>query len=101
MDEIWVWEAVQHGDSALLNGDSLGYLRMMNLISQVLLMTTSLQLIGQIMGVHYFIPASLTDAPLPTCLRRVDPEETKYRLKHGFGNRTLVGIGHSYGGCTT
>jgi len=50
---------------------------------------------------HYFIPASLTDAPLPTCLRRVDPEETKYRLKHGFGNRTLVGIGHSYGGCTT
>jgi len=55
VDEIWVWEAVQHGDSALLNGDSLGYLRMMNLISQVLLMTTSLQLIGQIMGVIFSI----------------------------------------------
>jgi hypothetical protein len=24
VDEIWVWEAVQHGDSALLNRDSLG-----------------------------------------------------------------------------
>jgi hypothetical protein len=28
VDEIWSWEAVQHGDSALLNGDSLGCLCM-------------------------------------------------------------------------
>jgi len=55
VDEIWVWEAVQHGDSGLLNGDSLGYLRTMNLISQILLMTTSLQLIGQIMGAIFSI----------------------------------------------
>jgi len=55
VDEIWAWEAVQHGDSALLNGDSLGYLSTMDFISQILLMTTSLQLIGQIMGVIFSI----------------------------------------------
>lgn len=49
---------------------------------------------------HYFIPSSVTDAPLPTHLRRVAPEETHYRQAYGFRERTLVGIGHSYGGCT-
>lgn len=106
MDEIWVWEAVQHGDSALLNEDSLGYLRTMNLISDPayddkFAVDWSDNGRDILNFLHYFIPASLTDAPLPTCLERVDPEETKYRLEHGFGNRTLVGVGHSYGGCTT
>ncbi|KAF5350679.1 hypothetical protein D9756_008735 [Leucocoprinus leucothites] len=90
VDEIWAWEAVQHGDSALLNEESLGYFfdwadngrDILNFL-------------------HFFIPTSLTDAPLPTHLRRVEPEETQYRKTHGFKNRTFVGIGHSYGGCTT
>lgn len=107
MDEIWVWEAVQHGDSALLNGESLGYLCMYgqcclsNLVHDNKFVVDWADNGRDILNfLHYFIPAFLTDAPLPTHLRRVDSEETNYRLKHGFRNRTLVGIGHSYGGCT-
>ncbi|KAJ3564589.1 hypothetical protein NP233_g8198 [Leucocoprinus birnbaumii] len=62
IDEIWVWEAVQHGDSALLNRDSLG-------------MWFDWADNGRdiLNFLHYFIPATLTDSPLPTHLRRVIP----------------------------
>ncbi|KAF9450037.1 hypothetical protein P691DRAFT_811281 [Macrolepiota fuliginosa MF-IS2] len=90
VDEIWSWEAVQHGDSVLLNGESLGCLfdwadngrDILNFL-------------------HYFIPSVATDAPVPTHLRRISSEETQYRKAHGFRARTIVGVGHSYGGCTT
>lgn len=90
VDEIWSWEAVQHGDSYLLNGESLGYLfdwadngrDILNFM-------------------HYFIPSRITDAPLPTNLQRVSSEETRCRQTQGFKRRTILGIGHSYGGCTT
>jgi len=80
---------VQHGDSHLLNRDSLGFYfdwadngrDMLNFL-------------------HYFIPSRATDAPLPTHLRRVSPEETRSRQTQGFRRRTVLGVGHSYGGCT-
>jgi len=88
VDEIWSWEAVQHGDAYLLNGDSLGFLfdwadngrDILNFL-------------------HYFIPSRVTDTPLPTHLQRVSPEETHFRQTQGFNRRRILGVGHSYGGC--
>ena len=48
----------------------------------------------------YYLPATLTPSVLPTHLPAVSPSESQRRKVHGFADRTLVAIGHSYGGCT-
>ncbi|KAF7762184.1 hypothetical protein Agabi119p4_8777 [Agaricus bisporus var. burnettii] len=89
VDEIWACDAVQHGDSALLNQESLG-------------LTFDWADNGRdiLNFLHYFIPSSANDSPLPTHLPRVSPQEIQHRKTHGLKHRTFMGIGHSYGGCS-
>ncbi|KAF8902571.1 hypothetical protein CPB84DRAFT_1775707 [Gymnopilus junonius] len=72
IDEVWLWESIQHGDAALVNAPAASGL---------------------------FDSAS--NAKLPTHLSRVPQTESDLRSKQGFSNRKLVVVGHSYGGCTS
>ncbi|KAF5348071.1 hypothetical protein D9758_010029 [Tetrapyrgos nigripes] len=87
--EIWVWDAVNHGDSAILNQgkfDSLFHWRnaVLDLLSFLL----------------YYIPdpAHLTTEPFPTHVPRLPVKETARRLQEGL-LEGIIGVGHSFGGC--
>ncbi|KAH9474764.1 Abhydrolase domain-containing protein mpaH [Psilocybe cubensis] len=90
IDEVWVWESIQHGDAALINAPSASGLFDWQDngrdISNFLL---------------YFMPSSSTASTLPTHLPRVSTECTATRARSGFASRNLIAIGHSYGGCTS
>ncbi|ESK91674.1 toxin biosynthesis protein [Moniliophthora roreri MCA 2997] len=96
VQEIWAWDAVNHGDSALLNASRLNALfHWRNAARDLLTFFT-----------HY-LPTTVAGS-LPTHLPRVSEEEIVKRLKYGFYDpaksrktRTIVGIGHSFGGCAS
>jgi hypothetical protein len=48
-----------------------------------------------------YLPTSPTSSRLPTHLSRVSHVESERRKVSGFGKRTLIAVGHSYGGCTS
>ncbi|KAF8651171.1 hypothetical protein AX16_004826, partial [Volvariella volvacea WC 439] len=90
IDEVWAWEAVQHGDSVLLNDGSL---------SAVSDWTDNTRDILNFL--LHFLPSTASSASLPIHLPRVSPDETQYRKVNGFRERTFVTVGHSFGGCTS
>jgi pimeloyl-ACP methyl ester carboxylesterase len=47
----------------------------------------------------HFLPETVAPSALPTYLPRVPHEVSDAREKHGFTNRELVVVGHSFGGC--
>jgi len=49
----------------------------------------------------HYLPATVSSSVLPTHLPRLPDSVAESRIRHGFAERTLVGIGHSFGGCTT
>lgn len=89
IEEVWVWESVQHGDSALLNREQesavFDWPDNSNDILSFLL--------------HYL--PSKSGGELPTHLPRLVESDSVGRSKLGFAHRKLVAIGHSYGGCTS
>ncbi|KAL0574071.1 hypothetical protein V5O48_007880 [Marasmius crinis-equi] len=95
IQEIWVWDAVNHGDSALLNkGNPNTLFHWRNAARDLTTFFT-----------HY-IPSRATSEALPTHLPRLPQSETAQRHRYGFYDpargrktRTIVGIGHSFGGC--
>ncbi|PFH44988.1 hypothetical protein AMATHDRAFT_10265 [Amanita thiersii Skay4041] len=90
IDEIWVWESVQHGDSALVNGARLSCLfDWMDNARDILNFFT------------FFVPSKASSSVLPLHLPRVPAAESEQRQLHGLPGRTIVAIGHSYGGCTS
>ena len=50
----------------------------------------------------YYLPDTIgySGDGLPTHLPLIPPKISEARTKVGFADRTLVGIGHSFGGCT-
>lgn len=48
---------------------------------------------------QYYLPESASAAVLPTHLPRLPDAIADARLVHGYAGRTVVGIGHSLGGC--
>ncbi|EIW74555.1 hypothetical protein CONPUDRAFT_169932 [Coniophora puteana RWD-64-598 SS2] len=92
IDEVWSWEPIQHGDSALLNagilGGTYGLVDHARDLAQLLL---------------HFIPDFTRDDCVPTHLQRVSQTVSDARIRHGFaldhGTGVFIGIGHSYGGC--
>ncbi|KIM43145.1 hypothetical protein M413DRAFT_26330 [Hebeloma cylindrosporum] len=90
VDEVWVWESVQHGDAGIINARHASalfdWLDNARDISNFLL---------------HFLPKHTTEGRLPTHLSRLSPAETERRFKSGFSDRKLVALGHSYGGCTS
>ncbi|KAG1867590.1 Alpha/beta hydrolase family-domain-containing protein [Suillus tomentosus] len=88
IDEIWSWESVQHGDSALLNRQSL---------SGSFDWTDNARDIANFL-VNY-MPEEV-ETSLPIQLHRLPASVGESRRKSGFSSRTLVVVGHSFGGCS-
>ncbi|KIL59531.1 hypothetical protein M378DRAFT_169193 [Amanita muscaria Koide BX008] len=90
IDEIWTWEAIQHGDSAPVNEKQLSCLYdwidngrdILNFFA-------------------YYIPSSPSSTPLPVHLPRVHESVSRERNDQGLSERKIVAIGHSFGGCTS
>jgi len=88
IDEIWALDAVQHGDSGLVNAQNLGALFIWSDHARDILNF-----------ILYFLPETVTSSPHPAYLPRVPPEISSAREKRGFPNRQLVVVGHSFSGC--
>ncbi|KAF8909130.1 Alpha/Beta hydrolase protein [Mucidula mucida] len=86
ISEIWVWEAVQHGDSALLNKGKLNSMFHWHEAVRDLLHFL----------VHY-LPSEITDE-LPIYVPRIPCRQYQARYCQGFKSRKLVMVGHSFGG---
>lgn len=108
VDEVWAWDAVQHGDAAIVNADSLSGICTFNatILQQRIrgLTITSVDWLDNTRDianflVHY-LPEDL-EATLPTRLPRLPASVTKVRGEHGYRTRKLVVVGHSFGGCTS
>lgn len=108
IDEIWSWESVQHGDTAILNADNLTG------ICKVVLITITSGLTPTSDAVDWrdngrdilnfllnYLPSTVTPAVLPTHLSRLPATESERRKTMGYNERTIVVVGHSFGGCTT
>ncbi|KAG6877792.1 hypothetical protein C0993_003886 [Termitomyces sp. T159_Od127] len=90
IDEVWTWESVQHGDACLINGDKNG---------GVFDWTDNARDILNFL--NFYLPSKASASSLPTHLERVPAEESAYRQNNPFRHRTLIAVGHSYGGCTS
>ncbi|KIK55520.1 hypothetical protein GYMLUDRAFT_87577 [Collybiopsis luxurians FD-317 M1] len=95
VQEIWVWEAYSHGDSALLNKGRL------NSFSH-----TRSPVRDLLNFLIYFLPSSPNLQPLPVHLPRVRQAEVERRLRNGFlgpGSPRLpiCCFGHSFGGAVS
>ncbi|KAI9454511.1 Alpha/Beta hydrolase protein [Boletus coccyginus] len=90
VDEVWAWDAVQHGDAAVVNAENLGgifdWLDNTRDIANFL--------------VHY-LPEDVKATVLPTRLPRLPTLVTNVREERGYRARKLVVVGHSFGGCTS
>lgn len=88
IDEIWAIDAVNHGDSALMNQSKY---------SDVFEWSDHSRDILNFM-VNY-LPNMIAGGCDPT-LSQVPEEISRHRLENGFDSRVVVGLGHSFGGCT-
>ncbi|KAI6138208.1 Alpha/Beta hydrolase protein [Pisolithus thermaeus] len=90
VDEVWSLEAVQHGDSALMNAENL---------SGMFDSQDNARDIANFL-LHY-LPEEATSTSLPTQLPRVPQTTSDARKEHGYHQRKLVVLGHSVGGSTS
>ncbi|KAL1692321.1 Alpha/beta hydrolase family-domain-containing protein [Schizophyllum commune] len=88
--EIWVWEAVHHGEAAVINRPGLqGFYTWRDNTRDILNFLL------------HFIPAEPTPGVLPTHLPRVYAAETAVRRSVGLQRRHVVAVGHSFSGCAS
>lgn len=89
IEEVWSFEAVNHGDGAVLNdgklGDTFNWADNARDVLNFLL---------------HFLPSNPREATLPPVLDPVPLDESSRRSRFGFSGRKLVGVGHSLGGCS-
>ena len=103
VNEIWSVEAVNHGDSALINAGKLGeqceHTTLLLGISDVDLgwlvewAENSRDIINFL---HNFLPEP-SDSSIPLHLPRVPESISSDRRQYGFAGRRMVGLGHSAG----
>ncbi|KAA1472838.1 alpha/beta-hydrolase, partial [Dentipellis sp. KUC8613] len=89
IDEIWLLEAVNQGDSALVNGSRLPTLFDWKDHTR-----------DHLNFFLNYLPETVSAQPLPTLLERVPDAVADARRVRGFPQRKLVAIGHSLGGST-
>ncbi|KAK0194525.1 alpha beta-hydrolase [Armillaria mellea] len=89
VSEMWVWDAVNQGDSALLNRGNLNSLCDWHDPTRDILNFL----------LHH-IP-SKPSLSVPTHLSRVISAESALRKSQGFSNRKVVMVGHSFGGAVS
>ncbi|KAJ1301035.1 hypothetical protein OPQ81_003456 [Rhizoctonia solani] len=89
VDEIWALDAANHGDSALLNENNLGEIyEWSDHVRDILNFLIN------------FLPDRVEYGQLERNLPQVPEKNAWGRQKRGFTHRIIVGIGHSFGGCT-
>ncbi|KAF9244890.1 Alpha/Beta hydrolase protein [Melanogaster broomeanus] len=90
VDEVWAWEAVQHGDSALINAQNLSGISDWS---------------DDVRDIAHFLLSYLPEDPeaevLPIRLERLPESTSEGRKGHGYRMRKVVVVGHSFGGCTS
>ncbi|KZT11604.1 alpha/beta-hydrolase [Laetiporus sulphureus 93-53] len=89
IDEIWVWEAVNHGDAFLVNAGNLGGMYDWQDNCRDILQF-----------LMYYLPIDVTASALPTHLPCHSEALAHHRKTYGHQTRTLIAIGHSLGGCS-
>ncbi|KIK51831.1 hypothetical protein GYMLUDRAFT_50291 [Collybiopsis luxurians FD-317 M1] len=87
VEEIWAWEAVDTGDSALLNEGKLNQMSDWYDSARDFLHFL----------LHY-LPSQVTSDTVPTYLPHVSGTEFQQRIDQGFSDRRIIAIGHSFGG---
>ncbi|OAX33191.1 alpha/beta-hydrolase [Rhizopogon vinicolor AM-OR11-026] len=90
IDEVWSWEAVQHGDAALVNESNL---------SGIYDWRDNARDIAHFL-LHY-LPEDASSKALPTHLQLLPATISGYRQTKGFLSRSVVAVGHSFGGCSS
>ncbi|KAF9244891.1 Alpha/Beta hydrolase protein [Melanogaster broomeanus] len=90
VDEVWAWEAVQHGDSALINAQNLSGIS---------------DWLDDARDIAHFLLSYLPEDPeaeaLPLRIERLPESTSEARKEHGYRPRKMVVVGHSFGGCTS
>lgn len=87
--EVWTWEAINHGDSAIINAGNLsGVFDWSDDTRDILNFLVQ------------YLPSEAHPDELPTHLPRVSEHESESRRTGGYYSRTLVGVGQSFGGAT-
>ncbi|KIJ63614.1 hypothetical protein HYDPIDRAFT_168423 [Hydnomerulius pinastri MD-312] len=90
IEEVWSWEAAQHGDSALINAENLsGIFDWMDNARDIANFLLS------------YLPEEVKSEVLPTRLERLPESVSEARKEHGYRSRKIVVVGHSFGGCTS
>lgn len=90
IDEVWSWEAVQHGDAALINEKNL---------SGIFDWQDNARDIAHFL--LYYLPEDVSSKALPTHLHLLPETTSETRKNKGFSSRSLVTVGHSFGGCSS
>ncbi|KIN94415.1 hypothetical protein M404DRAFT_1008327 [Pisolithus tinctorius Marx 270] len=90
VDEVWSWEAVNQGDSALVNAESLNGIFDWH--------DDARDIVNFLLN---YLPEEATPASLPTFLARVPEATSNSRKELGYHCRKLVVIGHSFGGTSS
>jgi len=88
IEEIWTMDAVNHGDSGLVNEKYL---------------TDSFDWADHARDILNFVANYLPESgaqDVSTHLPAIGRDISGYRLTRGFQDRTLVALGHSFGGCS-
>ncbi|KAJ1301022.1 hypothetical protein OPQ81_003445 [Rhizoctonia solani] len=89
IEEIWALDAANHGDAGILNKDNLGEIfEWSDHTRDILNFLTN------------YLPEKIETGQVERNLSRVSGQFGQRRLNHGFKHRAIVGIGHSFGGCT-
>ncbi|KAF9238983.1 hypothetical protein BU15DRAFT_62249 [Melanogaster broomeanus] len=90
VDEVWAWEAVQHGDSGLINAHNLsGISDWWDDARDIAHFLLS------------YLPEDLETKALPVRLKRLPESTSEARKEHGYRTRKMVVVGHCFGGCTS
>jgi len=88
IEEIWTMDAVNHGDAGLVNERYLtDRFDWADHARDILNFVTN------------YLPVSGTQ-DVPTHLPAIGQDISRHRLDNGFRDRTLVALGHSFGGCS-
>lgn len=90
VDEVWSWEAVHHGDAALVNAG--------NLSGIVDWQDNARDIVNFLLN---YLPDDTAVSSLPTHLERVPESTSEVRTERGYSRRTLVVVGHSFGGTSS
>ena len=106
VDEIWAWEAVDHGDAAVVNQQNLTSIckssHRQNSPKALIQYAADCQDGARdvLKFLLHYMPERPAASALPTHLTRLPDNVASYRRSHGFQKRVIVGAGHSLGSCT-